>query len=309
MLKRLCNYMNKNDLVFNNYIYESCISPCCYDYNKKINLKILENDETTYKSICSMINMKVALTENELKHRYPDCYYCEYRNQKNSSKNNKIDFVNLSMYPSPCQCNCIYCDIRKNRKFMTLCANDIKQYQIIFEIINKLTDNGYITNNTIWQVACGEITIHPFKNMIYDYTKDKKVTYFTNCFLYDNDLGKILDRNKNSKINFSIDSGDDTTWSSIKGVNNFQIVLKNLSTYIENSSPEQVELKYILLSGINDNMNNFIKVIKIMKQLKLKKIIISRNYDVELTDSLINAKNNFVALLKNNDICYELSSF
>ena len=305
MLKKVCNYMIKNDLVFNNYIYDSCISSCCYDYERKINFDILNNTDKTYNAILSMIGLKNDLDENSLKQKYPGCYNCEYRNLENKQKNKKISFINLSMYPSPCQCNCIYCDIRKNKKFMSVSPKDFELYKIIFSVLDRLQNNGYIDSDSYWQVACGEITIHPFKNLVYEYTKDKKVTYFTNCFLLDKDLLEILKLNKNAKINFSIDSGNDVTWRKVKGVNNFQTVLNNLSAYIKNSSPNQVDLKYILLSEINDNKQNFVDVIRIMKEMKINKIILEKNYDVEITEKLISAKNYFITLLKDNNINFD----
>lgn len=307
MLEKVCKYIVKNDLVFNNCIYDACISHCCYDYKEKINFKIRKNKDETYAEILSMINLKNSLDENQLKQKYPGCYYCQYRNEENKKGNEKISFINLSLYPSPCQCNCIYCDIRKNKKFMSVVPRDLKQYKIVFSVFDKLQNESFISSDAFWQVACGEITIHPFKNLVYEYTKDKKVTYFTNCFLLDNELMKILQQNKNAKINFSIDSGNVNTWNIVKGVNNFNTVLDNFYAYIKNSSPNQIELKYILLSNTNDNIQNFKDIIRIMKKMKLNKIIIEKNYDEEITKELIDAKEKFIILLKKDGIDFDVA--
>lgn len=301
--------MNKNDLVFNNYIYDSCISPCCYDYSKKISINIDEDMIKTYNNILSILSIKNDFTEQQLKNKYPDCYYCPYRNLPNKNKNPKIDFVNLSLYPSPCQCNCFYCDIRKNKKMMTYKSVDLKQYEFVFEVLNQLIKNNFIFADTRWQVSCGEITIHPLKNQIYNFTKNKNVTYYTNCCTYDQELENILSSNINSRINFSIDCGNSPTWSKIKGLNNFNQVISNLEKYIHHSTPKQIELKYILLTDINDDNKNFNDIINIMQKNNLNKIIITRNYDIEITEALIKAKDRFIQLLTKNNIDYELTSF
>ena len=86
MLKMVCSSIKKNDLVFNNYIYDSCISPCCYDYSNKINISISEDSIKTYNNILNMISIKKSLSESQLKDKFPDCYYCTYRKEKNNRK-------------------------------------------------------------------------------------------------------------------------------------------------------------------------------------------------------------------------------
>ena len=309
MLKKVCSNIQKNDLVFNNNIYDDCISPCCYDFKNKISITIDSNFTKTYEKTLKMISLKKEQTEEELKKLYPDCFSCKYRTEENIIQDNIIHFVNLSLYPSPCQCNCIYCDIKKDKKMMTYKNEDLKQYEIVFKTLENLIENKQIATDSIWQVSCGEITIHPLKAKIYNFTKNKKVTYYTNCCKYDEELAKILEENKKAKINFSIDCGNEDTWRKIKGLNNYEKTLEILKSYIKKSSPEQIELKYILLEGINDDDKNFQDLIEIMIKSKLNKLIITRNYDDKITKKIIDSKEKLIKLVKENDIKYEISSF
>lgn len=151
-----------------------------------------------------------------------------------------------------------------------------------------------------WQVASGEVTIHPYKKRMLELMKDKTSKFLTNCFIYDNQIAEILKSNPHSCINLSIDAGTAETWHKVKGVNNFRNVLENLSKYSNSCiSPEQITLKYIILPGINDNKNDYQGVIDIMKKLKIKSLIISRDnrFKIEkmiLSQSIVRKKKNAV---------------
>ena len=148
----------------------------------------------------------------------------------------------------------------------------------MFNAIQWAESTGMIAADAIWQVASGEIAIHPYKDKILKLVRDKNVRILTNSFIYDEGVAEILNENCLASINLSIDAGTSKTWNKVKGVNNFDNVLKNLEKYSACSiRPEQVTLKYIILPGINDNLEDYQGIIDIMKQLKIKKLIISRD--------------------------------
>ena len=72
-------------------------------------------------------------------------------------------------------------------------------------------------------------------------------------------------------INVSLDAGTSCTFAKIKGGGWFEKVLQNLEKY--SSTGGSLELKYILLEGINDNeaeINSFISIAtKLTKQVLL----------------------------------------
>ena len=42
------------------------------------------------------------------------------------------------------------------------------------------------------------------------------MSFYTNAFIYDEDIANILKKNKNARLNISIDAGTPQTWKKIK---------------------------------------------------------------------------------------------
>jgi len=226
---------------------------------------------------------------------------------------NKITSVNFSVYPAPCQCKCIYCHIHD-----TFAANFIKEkhepyYEKIFNILEYGKEKNIISKHAYWQISSGEITIHPYKDRIFNLVKDNNACFFTNAFIFDEQIANNLSVNPHSKINLSIDSGTAQTWHKVKGVNNFETVLTNLIKYSNCSSRAgQITLKYIVLPGINDTVDDYNSLVEIMKILNCNHLSISRNttfkYTLNESDSkkLINSAAHLVAVLQKNNITFDM---
>jgi uncharacterized Fe-S cluster-containing radical SAM superfamily enzyme len=126
---------------------------------------------------------------------------------------------------------------------------------------------------------------------------------------FDEKIAENLKANPNSSINLSIDAGTPKTWHRIKGVDNFETVTMNLVKYFNSSSrPGQITLKYIILPGVNDSLEDFASVIEIMKILKTGQLSIARDtrkkYTLgeEQTEILIRAAGYLAAMLHKNGL-------
>jgi wyosine [tRNA(Phe)-imidazoG37] synthetase (radical SAM superfamily) len=220
-----------------------------------------------------------------------------------------IHEVNLSPYPAPCQCKCVYCSIVGEKEFMRLNKRlHAAYYEKMFDAIDYAESAGYIAPDAKWFVSSGEITIHPYKKRILELVKNRNVTFFTNGFLFDEGIASILSENPCSDIIISIDSGTPETWLKIKGVDNFGTVIGNLTKYRDHSrhGGRQIWLKYIVLPGINDTLADYKPLIEIMNILDTKRLSISRDINKKYTsnakarDSLIRAAGLLVATLHKN---------
>jgi MoaA/NifB/PqqE/SkfB family radical SAM enzyme len=220
-----------------------------------------------------------------------------------------IHYVNLSMYPAPCQCKCIYCDVHSgesgafNKRLHADC------YEKLFDLLDHARKSGLIAQDAVWQVSSGEIAIHLYKDRILDLVKNQVAVFYTNCFIFDEKIAESLKANPNSSINLSIDAGTPKTWHRIKGVDNFETVTMNLVKYFNSSSrPGQITLKYIILPGVNDSLEDFASVIEIMKILKTGQLSIARDtrkkYTLgeEQTEILIRAAGYLAAMLHKNGL-------
>ena len=251
------------------------------------------------------------------RHYSKGCVECaNFKLQEWPKQDGNIYFVNLGMFPAPCQCKCIYCNSKDDVDRMTYNkSNHSPYFEVIFDSIEYAQQARLISEDVKCQVASGEITIHPFKKRFYEIVKNRPTLLLTNGFVFDEDLAKLLAANSRAKLNLSIDSGTPTTWHRVKGVNNFDMVIKNLERYAGYAKHAgQITLKYIVLPGINDSEDDYAGVSKLMKGLKCAELSISRDLrdrhtiDDVRDDLLAKSTARLVAALHNNNLKGELHS-
>lgn len=195
----------------------------------------------------------------------------------------QITMVNLSMYPSPCQCKCIYCNLERLgwvKSLSDMNAPKIKEaYERLIDLVTLADEAGFVKEDARWQLSPGEITIHPYRERLLELVRGKKVRFLTNGFLFDAEIARCLKDNAESSINLSIDSGTPGTWKKVKGVNNFEHVMDNLVRYHNSSArPGQITMKYIVLPDINDTYEDYSALVEIMKILEVNELAISRDF-------------------------------
>jgi wyosine [tRNA(Phe)-imidazoG37] synthetase (radical SAM superfamily) len=306
---RSCTYIERFHLNFNglnghqiNSNNKGCIEFCCLSLAPGITLC-----DTADESIKSIIKKRAEIiTESKMfslldKSDYDKirnftfaCAKCPYFNEMTEGGDGLIHFVNINMYPAPCQSKCIYCGVHNGKSGVLNRRLHAECYENMFNAIEWARDNGMIATDAVWQAASGEITIHPYKDRMFDLMKDKDAKFLTNCFIFDEKIAAILGANPRSSINLSIDAGTSETWYKVKGVDNFDTVMDNLAKYSASCIRlEQITLKYIILPGINDNLEDYRAVIEIMKQLKIEKLIISRDNRFRIEKLIISRDNRF----------------
>jgi molybdenum cofactor biosynthesis enzyme MoaA len=230
-----------------------------------------------------------------------------------------IHSINLSTYPATCQCQCIYCGFFGHKEFMRFNKRlHAAYYKKLFDIIDYAENAGYIAPDATWSVSSGEITIHPYKKRILELMKGRAATFFTNGFIFDEEIASALSANPLSAIDLSIDSGTPETWRKIKGVDNFGTVIGNLMKYRDHSrlkGGKQIKLKYIVLPGINDTSIDYMELIEIMNILGVKRLVISRDTrekyaaDAKARETLIRAAARLAATLHKNGMTYDMVGY
>jgi len=264
------------------------IRPCCEPIADFPGVALQETAEESLKSITSLragiISESIEFgpsgrQESDKGRSFTStCAKCvKYKLDDWNGGDGLIHHVNLAMDPSPCQCKCVYCSSLKSddRKIHDKQRCD-ECYEKVFGIIELARNNGMIAADAMWHVASNEITIHPFKDRIYELVKGQSVSFFTNCFIYDESIAANLAANTLSSICLSIDSGTPETWLKVKGVDNFASVTANLAKYSASiMRPGQIQLKYIILPGINDDLEDFRALVDIMKSLKVRRMTIA----------------------------------
>ena len=210
------------------------------------------------------------------------CQHCKEWVKADWEFNSFITYVNMSFYPSPCQAHCCYCGLNGNLTNTTSTRVD-ESYKKLFDCLDIAKKYKLIepTGIAFWQVSCGEITIHPYKKRIMQLVKGARTCYFTNGFIFDEDIARELHDNPLASINISIDAGTPETWYKVKGVNNFAKVLENLAKYSDSASTkEKITFKYIVMPDINDSNEDFLALTYIMKFFGINKLNIARDFSV-----------------------------
>ena len=263
----------------------NCLSTCCLMsmYNNAAELtddpKESLNNFIEFRRNMIEENKRVYQTDNKERVHTNLCVNCsKYVVKEWETNTSEMSFVSLAVGPSPCQSKCIYCGHIQYDNIMT--DKSIEGYEKLFKLMKYSKDIGIINDKSIIQIASGEITIHPYKDKMIEMVDGFTTLFLSNCFKFDQGIADHLKSNPHSRINLSIDSGTAITWKKVKGFNNFNTVLNNLRkyyNYCDQVNHQQIELKYIILPGINTRMQDYLGVINIMKELNVKKLIISKD--------------------------------
>ena len=159
-------------------------------------------------------------------------------------------------------------------------------------------------------------SIHPYKEKFFRIAKDSSIRFYTGCHIFDRQIAINLASNKDSQMSFSIDSGTSETWRKIKGVDNFQSVLENIDKYLSfGVRPEQIDLKYIVLPGTNDNPKDYESIINIMKRIGVQKLHIAADVRTlhvrqgERLETLIRSASLLAAMLQANGMRFVVAPF
>lgn len=303
-------------------VVNKCITPCCAMHtNDNALMELFDDPEMSLNEFYNLreniINeYKSAYQSNEIERKYTSCCVnCpEYVEKDWGDNDERISYVNLSMFQSPCQSKCMYCNIDR----LDIIDSDKlkKAYNKLFNFLFYLKDNGIINENTTWQLSPGEITIHPYRDKMFELVGNNKALFLTNGFLFSEEIASKLNTNNLSILDISLDSGTPETWKKVKGVDNFKTVIENLAKYYEYCDPanhQQFILKYIVMPGINAHIKDYLGFITIAKKLQIKWILISRDLNIKDMSAserikLLRQVTKFAKLCKIHNIEYALST-
>ena len=207
-----------------------------------------------------------------------------------------INSVHLTILPAVCQARCIYCDNTDYRKTVDEARLSPIPKQII-EMIGYLKKRGAIDHTCHISGTYGEITISPYKDLLYDAVEQHKVSFCTNAFIFDQRLADSL-KNNNSSVVVDIDSGTRETFKIVKGSDIFDKVVENLKAYRKHG---KVQMKYIIIPGVNSDNENIDGTINILKELDITRLRLSYDFK-SLQRMVLYPLVNFISKLESNDV-------
>ena len=234
---------------------------------------------------------------------------CGYFQEKDWDTSPIIMDIETNTYPSYCQITCCYCRCTQQNIPSRLSFNKSEHYKLyerLFNTIDYAKNNGLVSDDVMWKISSGEITVHPYRDKFIELVGNSAAKWYTNCCIFNESIAANLAINKRSKIYFSIDSGTSETWHKVKGINNFDKMLEILNAYYKATTEQnQILLKYIVLPGINDNLSDFQGFIEIAKSVNTTHVEIAPDvrtkHDKSAWQDNITASAKLLAFLKKNN--------
>ena len=261
-----CGFLETNMSLSNN-----ALRFCCSDFGKNKSPVVSKRDSYE-KTILDFLKTRDRIIE-DLNTNSPEtisspCLGCHEVKEGLWYINRRIRLLRISM-ESFCNFKCVYCHQYFDK------YDDIMQatFEDSIKFLYYLKNNKYIDGRTLILCSAGEVTAHPMREKLLDFLQDNPCWIYSNASAYNNKIAEILTKD-GSRLVSSIDAGTQKTFKKIKGVDLFDTVCDNLGRYAQNGF---VQLKYIVLPGLNDNEEDVSGIIDVCKRTKIKQLSISRN--------------------------------
>ena len=182
---------------------------------------------------------------------YPKCEGCIFLEEKDwEDDHSKISMINLD-YWTKCNSKCSYCHtmLDKDR------YNKFKNYNFL-PIVKDMLKRDILRPNGHVSFGGGEVTLLPEFDKLLNIFMDfgfPHTRIHSSCIKYSRAIEKGL---KNGCVDLivSVDAGSKEMHKTIKQVNSYDKVWKNLKRYASHQKdPYAVKSKYIVIPGINDS--------------------------------------------------------
>ena len=202
------------------------------------------------------------------------CQSCNEIRESYFAVSRKLRTYNLAT-DGHCNFRCIYCNAPIFSPRRPEDQNEIFDFRKILEIFDK---NNLLSEELHMDLTSGEICVNPRRREMLDVAAEygETVSIATNASVYDEQLFRILD-SKRASIIVSMDAGTENTFLRIKQRDYYGKVCDNLLAYGK-AGRGAVELKYIVLPGVNDNLMDIDGFIDLCKRVQPGIVTISFDF-------------------------------
>lgn len=268
MKYKCCNYL-LHQIVFDNFD----IKPCCSSSMNKDSAKFIDNFDGKDFDIEEYIKQRQYYIDQFKSGEIPKC--CEGCELIKEDEWNDTDiyFDRIIMANiAKCSCNCIYCVYTHDNPEMKTFYNTKENYDIK-PILNRLRSQNLIKDGLVFVIGGGECTEFPQSELewliYFTSFHNGQILLLSSGIKYSKAIEQILKSGK-SELSISPDAGTKKVYEQIKKVKAFDLVWKNLAKYTEaaKGNPQaMVEVKYIIIPTVNDNISEVKSFIKKCKDI------------------------------------------
>ncbi len=283
-------YLLEHGIIFT---WQNVLSCCSYNANDNGNVLFNKYFSDKEFSIEKILEKKRELRQNFKEGRIlKGCINCYNLQEKDWDDEDYINYVYVSHW-TKCNCNCFYCyyDSVKD-KFQKF------KNKKLLPVLQKMQKNNLLKNNVSFIITGGEPTELNELDSIIDFCLKYNISYISvnsSCIKYNKSVAKALSKDI-LELTLSLDCSDSIMYKKIKRIDAFDTVIKNLKKYIQaqGSAKTNVRVKYIILPGINDSIEEMEKWLLLCYKLNVKRIVL----DVQTQYYTAN-KNNISQNIKN----------
>ena len=244
---------------------------CCSDFGKNSSPQVPLNHDALAETIEKFAAMReeiIGQLNSPAKATADNpCLGCRNVKEGLWRASRRVHILNI-MHRSICNFKCSYCNASN-----ALDSSSPLDVEKMLAFLRFVKDKKIIDGDTEIHLTSGEISIHPLRDKIMAEVKDNPCTIYTNASAYSEKIGELLSGGR-SRLYPSIDAGTRETFAMIKGVDMFDRVCENLRRYSLDGS---VQLKYIMLPGLNDNEADIEGFIDLCSRLKVKAVDVTRD--------------------------------
>lgn len=251
----------------------------CCSCAEGIGIKLKNNSQIDKKKIEKAKNKYIKELE---KGNIPkQCIGCpDYKEQERprlkellfSKKEVKVSHIIVDHFKQ-CDCSCVYCSQK-------ILYPDVKQNYELLPLIKQLYESGIIGEDLWVEFQGGNISmLKEFDSLMDEFQKQgcEKFAFLINGIKYIPYVEKLKNAEK-SFVCISLDSGTKETFAKIKNVDAFEQTIENIKKLDQNTNI-LIELKYVIIKGVNDNLEELIRFLNIAKSVSsLSNVILEMDY-------------------------------
>lgn len=240
-----------------NFDYDT-VTDCCISHNDSRGLPLLLKDyhggTIDWEYLFSIKAKRIEQQKQKTIYDCEGCYrLCDYK----FTEERKISEFHFS-HCRACNAKCIYCS-----KEYSEGSRNYDTYPIIKDLIEK----GYYKSGGEATFQGGEPTLmFHFDDLIELFVHNgTQIRVHSSAIRYSQTVCNALKINK-GKIVISLDCANKDVYKKIKQVDSYNYVIENIKKY-SLANPVNTIIKYIIIPGINDNLTEIDRFIKLLKSL------------------------------------------
>ena len=185
-------------------------------------------------------------------------------------------------YWDHCNCGCVYCVAGGHATFLQTEKTKSKYYSVL-EYLKKLYKNNMISKDVHVEMVGGDLTVLDEADDIINLCIDngvREMAFHSSCVFYSNGIERTLKEGISMNMDFSLDCGSRELYQKIKRIDAFDQVVENVKRYLSVSekAKDSIVAKYIIVDGLNDNVEEVEKWITLMHRIGIKNAKIEVNF-------------------------------